>query len=66
MHKEEGLQSNNVKTLCDIVCRDCLDDLNEKQAVMFNPMGMGVFDIAIATYYLHQAENYGIGIVLEG
>lgn len=65
MHKEKGLQNSDVKTLCDVVCRHSIDDLNEKQVVMFSPMGMGVFDIAIATYYFRQADDHNFGVALE-
>ena len=33
-------------------------DLHEK-SVMFNPMGMAVFDMAVAGYYYRMAENLG-------
>jgi ornithine cyclodeaminase len=66
MHKEKGLQKNDAKTLSDVVCRSAIDSFKANQAVMFNPMGMGVFDIAIAVYYLHRAEDDSVGTVLEG
>lgn len=65
MHKEKGLQKNDVKTLYDVVCCNSIDGFEKNQTVMFNPMGMGVFDIAIATYYLQLAESNSIGTVLE-
>jgi len=51
LHKEKGLNKGGVKDITDVVCRDYLNELLEKETVMFNPMGMGVFDIAIAKYY---------------
>lgn len=65
MHVEKGLQKDDTKTLRDVVCRHYINSLKDSQTIMFNPMGMGVFDIAIATYYLHRAENNNIGTVLE-
>jgi ornithine cyclodeaminase/alanine dehydrogenase-like protein (mu-crystallin family) len=32
---------------------------------MFNPMGMAVFDIATAGYYLNKASAMGVGQKLE-
>lgn len=64
MHIEKGLQKNDTKTLRDVVCYNYINDFKKDQTVMFNPMGMGVFDVAIATYYLRQAESRNVGTIL--
>ncbi len=61
MHKEKGLKKDNVRDIADVVCRNYFEKLEEKETIMFNPMGMGVFDIAIAKYYCGKSEEKGIG-----
>lgn len=51
MHLEKGLQKENTRSITDIVNNDCLNQYRAEWPVMFNPMGMAVFDIAIGTYY---------------
>ena len=29
--------------------------------IVFNPMGLGIFDIAISSYYYHKLINMGYG-----
>jgi ornithine cyclodeaminase len=65
MHKEKGLEKENVKDITDIVCHNFLNTTEKDSAVMFNPMGMGIFDIAIGEYYYNQAKNKKIGEELE-
>ncbi|KKQ17810.1 MAG: Ornithine cyclodeaminase/mu-crystallin family protein [Berkelbacteria bacterium GW2011_GWA1_36_9] len=65
MHKEAGLKKEDVKNIIDVVCRDFLKAIEKKEVVMFNPMGMGVFDIAIGQYYYNQARKKGIGKKFE-
>ena len=65
MHLEKGLKEEDTKTIADVVCNNCLADYPENEAVMFNPMGMAVFDIATAGYYLNKASAMGVGQKLE-
>ena len=65
MYKEKGLKKDDVKNISDVVCRNFLDTIEKKKIVMFNPMGMGVFDIAIGQYYYDQAKDKRIGKELE-
>lgn len=65
MHKEKGLKKEDVKDIIDVVCRDFLKTIEKKKVVMFNPMGMGVFDIAVGQYYYNQAKEKGIGEKFE-
>lgn len=65
MHKEKGLQKGDVKDINDVLIGSCLRDYPEEQAVMFNPMGMGVFDIATASYFLEKALARDIGRRLD-
>ena len=61
MHKEKGLDRNSIKTINDVVCRNYLEKIEREKSIMFNPMGMGIFDIAIGQYYYNQAMNKGVG-----
>lgn len=64
MHKIRSLQENDVMTISDVVCRSSIESTKNEQVIMFNPMGMGIFDIAIATHLIHLAEDRSIGAVL--
>ena len=57
MHLEKGLQKEDTKSIVDVVSDNCLMKFPAEQAVMFNPMGMAVFDIAIAKYYVELARK---------
>jgi ornithine cyclodeaminase len=65
MHKERGLSKESAKTIGDVVCRNYIENLQEEQCVMFNPMGMGVFDIAIGNYYFEKSKGREIGTNLN-
>jgi ornithine cyclodeaminase len=60
MHKEKGLKKQDVLTIVDVVKNNCLKNYNNETPIMFNPMGMGVFDIAISKYFLDIAIQKNI------
>ncbi|MWV44651.1 2,3-diaminopropionate biosynthesis protein SbnB [Paenibacillus sp. HJL G12] len=66
MHQVKGLRKEDTFSIVDIVTGGVLERLTSSEAVMFNPMGMAVFDIAIGSYYYHQAAASGIGTELKG
>lgn len=57
MHKERGLQQAGTRSVIDVVYGDCIATYPPDMPVMFNPMGMAVFDIAIGTYFLHKLSQ---------
>lgn len=61
MHKEKGLLEEHTKSIVDVVCNNALSEYHSSDTLMFNPMGMAAFDIAIANYFFHQAQSAGIG-----
>lgn len=63
-HTEKALQKENTKSIVDIVVNNCMESYTEEQPVMFNPMGMAIFDIAIGKYYLNLAKEKSIGLEL--
>jgi N-[(2S)-2-amino-2-carboxyethyl]-L-glutamate dehydrogenase len=65
LHQRFGLQEADVRTIADVVCRDALTEYAADAPIFFNPMGLGVFDIAIAAHYWRQAVQQGKGIVLD-
>ena len=65
MHKEKGLNKEDTKSIVDVVCNNCLADYPENESIMFNPMGMAVFDIGTGRYYLDKAKEMGVGLELE-
>lgn len=60
----QGLQESDVLTFADVICREGLHSLAAEEPVFFNPMGLAVFDIGIAGYYLREAQRLGKGISL--
>ena len=65
MHKERGLQEQDTKSIVDVVCRNAMAGYAKDEAIMFNPMGMAVFDVATGRYYLDKAKALKIGLELE-
>lgn len=63
-HKVNGLTENGVKLMQDVL-NDFLKILDDDQAIMFNPMGMAVFDMAIANHYLSLAKETNTGVLLD-
>jgi len=65
MHLEKGLKQENVKTLIDIVTKDCMKEYGENDVIMVNSMGMGSFDVATAAYYYKKASSMNLGKQLD-
>ncbi|NDI35415.1 2,3-diaminopropionate biosynthesis protein SbnB [Chengkuizengella sediminis] len=65
MHLEKGLEKKDTMSLVEVVCDQALTKIDHHKTIMFNPMGMGVFDISTAAYYANLAKNKGIGVVLD-
>ncbi|MGG1517569.1 2,3-diaminopropionate biosynthesis protein SbnB [Paenibacillus oryzisoli] len=62
LHRASGLQEQDVSTLADVALRGRMREL--AGPVFFNPMGLGVFDIAIAGFYFREAERLKVGVPL--
>jgi 2,3-diaminopropionate biosynthesis protein SbnB len=65
MHKERGLQEEDTKSIVDVVCKEAFKGFGSDEAVIFNPMGMAVFDVAVARYYYEYAMENNVGTLLE-
>jgi 2,3-diaminopropionate biosynthesis protein SbnB len=64
-HRENGLEKSGVSTILDVVCGDLIKSYGNDRVLMFNPMGMAVFDIAIAKHYLEKARQENTGLELD-
>jgi len=62
MHLERGLKREDAIALAELGAR--VPALAETDTVMFNPMGLAIFDIAVAQWYYGAARERGIGIEL--
>jgi len=63
-HKEKGLMDTHVSLIQDVL-NGFMETLDIDQPIMFNPMGMAVYDMAIANYYLSLANEFDVGVQLE-
>jgi ornithine cyclodeaminase len=61
MHLEKGLEEKDTKSIIDMVVGNCMADYPAEVPIMFNPMGMAVFDMAVGTYYFREAQKKGVG-----
>lgn len=50
-HKYSGLQKNDTFLIFNILHNDFWEKFNPEYPILFNPMGMSVFDISISKYY---------------
>lgn len=62
--KEKGLKREETKSIVDVICKECMGLYPKNQTLMFNPMGMAVFDIAVGRYYYNKALSKNLGTVL--
>ena len=65
LHLQYNLQESDVLSLADIVLRNRLAVIAAEESIYFNPMGLGVFDIALAGYYWKEALRKNKGVRLE-
>lgn len=65
MHLENGLQKEQTRDIIDMVKNNIMENYPPDAPIMFNPMGMAVFDIAIGTWFVREARKKNIGQELE-
>ncbi|HEU4962325.1 MAG TPA: 2,3-diaminopropionate biosynthesis protein SbnB [Bacilli bacterium] len=65
MHLERGLQEEDTRSIADVVVRGAIKDFPQQEAVLFNPMGMAIFDVAVAVYFYRLAQARNVGVQLE-
>ena len=64
MHKVKNLNKEDTYNLEDIFVHNKINEKKDKGIIMFNPMGMAIFDIATANYFYSEAYKNQIGISL--
>lgn len=64
MHKEKGLKQDDTISISDLVAGNPAYERKAEDVVMFNPMGMAVFDIAVGAHYLKLAKEKKVGVKL--
>jgi N-[(2S)-2-amino-2-carboxyethyl]-L-glutamate dehydrogenase len=65
MHLTRGLQKNQTLSFTGDTMDNIMSSVKTSDTVMFNPMGMAIFDIAIAWLYYKEARKRKINVVLE-
>lgn len=63
MHKIFGLSKEKTHNLIDVLFKDFFTHI-ENDPIMFNPMGMGIFDLAIANYFYKKGLENNLGVIL--
>lgn len=63
-HKTNGLKESDVVPIQELLSNDYLASLDTDQPIMFNPMGMAAFDIAMANHYVDLAHQRNAGVQL--
>lgn len=64
MAREKGLKKEHTVSLKDSTLADFLARVPVAAPIMFNPMGMAVFDMAIASHYMKKSVENGVGQLL--
>jgi 2,3-diaminopropionate biosynthesis protein SbnB len=65
MHLEQGLQQEQSYTLAEVIQEKLIQSWDANSVIMFNPMGMAIFDISIAKYYYDRAMHKQVGVKLD-
>lgn len=65
MHLEKNLAKNDVLTIVDLLEHRIWDSSRFDHCMMFNPMGMAIFDISISKYLYDRAVKKGIGLKMS-
>lgn len=65
LHLQFGLTKDQTMSLTDVVCRSALMAMPSDEPVLFCPMGMAVFDMALAEHFVRRAKTLQIGLELR-
>ena len=69
-HKQYGLKKEHTFSLSQIILSNYFKKLDpiqflEQGFALFNPMGMALFDLALAKYYYEYALEKNVGLRLD-
>ncbi|WP_409346988.1 2,3-diaminopropionate biosynthesis protein SbnB [Paenibacillus sp. MBLB4367] len=65
LHREYGLMKEQTRSVSDIVCRNAMAEWPAGETVLFCPMGLSVFDIAMGSRYAGLAKERRLGLELD-
>jgi len=65
MHLQRGLRREDTLPLSDHSLESIFDRLREDEVLMFNPMGMAIFDIAVGWQCYKEARLKNINVTLD-
>jgi ornithine cyclodeaminase len=65
-HRAFGLKKEDTLSIDEFILKDGFAAIEPNKTVMFNPMGMAIYDMAIARYFFDLSEKKNMGVVLEG
>lgn len=65
MHRKHQLNKAQTKSIIDVVCQGAIKALSADEPVMFNPMGLAIFDLAIGQHFYAKALAKSMGQRLE-
>lgn len=63
MHQEKGLQEKDTSSIVDMVAEEKFSEYSNSVPIMFNPMGMAVFDIAIGSHYYREELTNSVEVL---
>jgi ornithine cyclodeaminase len=63
MHLEMGLQESDTLSLQQVFVENPMP-WKQGDTIMFNPMGMAIFDVAVGAWYYQQTKALGRGVLL--
>lgn len=61
----KGLRKEHTLDIVDVICGEALKSAAPGSTVMFNPMGMAIFDMVIAKHYYQLALQHSVGCSLN-
>lgn len=64
MHLHYGLNKEDTNSIGDVLLTNVLEDIVNHGAIMFSPMGMSIFDIAVAKLFYEKAIEQNVGVDL--
>ncbi|WP_254563167.1 2,3-diaminopropionate biosynthesis protein SbnB [Dyadobacter diqingensis] len=65
MYKAELISKADTTSLSELLLNNSFKNLKKDDVIMFNPMGMAVFDIAIASHFFELALSQKVGVLLQ-
>lgn len=65
MHRHQNLQEEDTLSLGEFLMSDESVASSAGNTIMFNPMGMAIFDIAVASYFFQRAQTESVGTILD-